>query len=159
MARRSDSVKDAEWRKRLGRFSRCGLTVARFCSGERVSVASFYYWRKKLGQTALRRRVPARPGVFRQVAVVQAAPELDRAAAAVVPVAPASWRSTRTAVAPVAAAGVAAASRVSIQLPCGTRIEVDAAHLDAVRTVIGEVTCLNRSPEAKASASFPASDS
>ena len=38
MARRSDSEKDAEWRKRLERFTRSGLTVARFCDGERGSV-------------------------------------------------------------------------------------------------------------------------
>lgn len=57
MARRLDSEKHAEWRKQLGRFSRCGLTVARFCSGERVSVASFYYWRRKLRQAARRRRL------------------------------------------------------------------------------------------------------
>jgi hypothetical protein len=28
---------------------------------------------------------------------------------------------------------------ICIQLPCGTRIEVDAERLDAVRTVLGEV--------------------
>jgi hypothetical protein len=118
MARRTDTEKQAEWRKRFERFSRCGLTVARFCGGERVSVASFYHWRKKLGQTALRRRAPARPGIFRQVAVVPAPP-----------------------------AGVPAASRVSIQLPCGTRIEVDAEHLDAVRAVVSEVTRAHRGLE------------
>lgn len=93
--------------------------MARFCARERVSVASFYHWRKKLGQAALRRRVPARRGIFRQVTVVPVPPS-------VVPAAP----------------GVAperAASSVSIQLPCGTRIEVHAEHLDAVRAVVGEV--------------------
>ena len=55
MASRSNAGEDAEWRKRFERFRRSGLTVARFCEGERVSVPSFYYWRKKFGQTTLRR--------------------------------------------------------------------------------------------------------
>jgi hypothetical protein len=63
MVRRLDSEKHAEWRKRLERFTRSGLTVARFCDGERASVASFYYWRKKLGQTGSGRRTRSRPGV------------------------------------------------------------------------------------------------
>jgi len=126
MARRSDSEKHAEWRKRLGRFSRCGLTVARFCSGERVSVASFYYWRRKLQQAARRGRMPARPGVFRQVAVVPAPPAMVSAASAGDPGAP----------------------TVSIQLPCGTRIELGAEHVDVVRAVVGEVARAYRGPKA-----------
>lgn len=146
MARRLDSEKDAEWRKRLERFTRSGLTVARFCDGERASVASFYYWRKKLGLTASGRRTRSRPGLFRQVTVAAAPP-------AMTPGTPAVIRDT-PAVDPVASARVPAACTVSIQLPCGTRIEVG-----AVRTVIGEVAGLDRSPEAKASASSLASDS
>ena len=126
MARRSDSEKNAEWRKRLGRFSGCGLTVARFCSGERVSVASFYYWRRKLQQAARRGRMPARPGLFRQVTVVPAAPAMVSAASA----------------------GDPGAATVSIQLPCGTRIELDAEHVDAVRAVVGEVVRAYRGPKA-----------
>ena len=125
MARRCDSEKHAAWRKRLGRFSRCGLTVARFCSGERVSVASFYYWRRKLQQAARRGRVPARPGVFRQVTVVSAPPGLVSAASAGDPGSP----------------------TVSIQLPCGTRIELGAEHIDAVRAVVGEVARAYRVPK------------
>ncbi len=126
MARRRDSEKHAEWRKRLGRFSRCGLTVARFCSGERVSVASFYYWRRKLQLAAGRGRMSARTGVFRQVAVVPAPPAMVSAASAGDPGAP----------------------TVSIQLPCGTRIELDAEHVDAVRAVVGEVVRAYRGPKA-----------
>ena len=126
MASRSDTKKHAEWRKRLGRFSRSGLTVARFCSGERVSVASFYYWRRKLQKAARRGRIPARPGVFRQVAVVPAPPAMLSAASA----------------------GDHGAPTVSIQLPCGTRIEFDAEHVDAVRAVVGEVARAYRGPKA-----------
>ena len=62
----------SEWGKRLKRFKHSGLTVARFCTEEHVSVESFYYWCKKLGQTASPRRSRLRPGVFQQVAVVPA---------------------------------------------------------------------------------------
>ncbi len=147
MARRSDAGKDAAWRKRLERFRCSGLTVARFCDGERVSVASFFYWQKKLGQTASRRRPQSRRGVFRQLAVVPPRPAMASATPAVagdtpaVVPAPPEEISPMRAVAPAASAEVASACRVvSILLPCGTRIEVDAGHLDAVRAVVGEVT-------------------
>ncbi len=55
MSRPSDPKKLAVWRERFERLSRSGLTVAQLCARERVSVASFYHWRKKLGQAALRR--------------------------------------------------------------------------------------------------------
>ena len=178
MARCSDAGKHAEWCERLERFSRSGFTVARFCGGERVSVASFYHWRKKLGQAAPRRRVPARPGIFRRVAVVAAPPAGVPAVPAVVPAPPAMVPAAPAVVAappagvaaapagvpaspvvvpaasemvpaalataPATPAGVAAECRVSIQLPCGTRIEVDAEHLDAVRAVVGEVARAHR---------------
>lgn len=43
------------WSERLRRYRNSGLTVAAFCERERVSVQSFYYWRRKLlgpGSTA-----------------------------------------------------------------------------------------------------------
>jgi len=110
MSRPSDPKKLAVWRERLERFSRSGLTVARFCGGERVSMASFYLWRKKLGHKSRRRRVSNRRGAFQQVAVV-----------------------------PVASEAVSGPPAICIQLPCGTRIEVGAEDLDAVRAVVAEV--------------------
>lgn len=118
MSRPSDPKKLAVWRERLERFSCSGLTVARFCGGERVSIASFYLWRKKLGHKGRRRRVTHRRGVFQPVAVVPAALR-------VVPGSPA----------------------ICIQLPCGTRIEVGAENLDAVRAVVAEVTRAGRDLE------------
>lgn len=38
------------WTERLERYRRCSLTVKEYCRRERVSVPSFYQWRKKLGQ-------------------------------------------------------------------------------------------------------------
>ncbi len=48
MARSSCPLKVQQWRDRIRRFSVSGQTVARFCAAERVSVPSFYSWRKKL---------------------------------------------------------------------------------------------------------------
>jgi len=36
------------WSERLRRYENSDLTVASFCERERVSVPSFYYWRRKL---------------------------------------------------------------------------------------------------------------
>jgi len=73
MARSSDPTKVAAWRGRLQRFARSGLAVARFCVKERVSVASFYYWRKKLGPQGRPQPVPECNDAFQQVMVVPAA--------------------------------------------------------------------------------------
>ena len=77
MARSSDPTKVAAWRGRFQRFARSRLAVARFCAKERVSAASFYYWRKKLGpQGRAQRRpqpVPECNDAFQQVTVVPAA--------------------------------------------------------------------------------------
>jgi hypothetical protein len=47
MGRPANQAKAQEWRERLRRFEACGLTVAGFCSRERVTVPSFWYWRRK----------------------------------------------------------------------------------------------------------------
>ena len=48
MSRHSDPRKTAAWERRIARFSDSGLTVARFCDREGVSVATFHYWQRKL---------------------------------------------------------------------------------------------------------------
>jgi hypothetical protein len=47
MGRLANQVKAQEWRRRLRRFEASDLTVARFCSRERVTVSGFWYWRRK----------------------------------------------------------------------------------------------------------------
>ena len=136
MSRSSDPTKPAVWRERLERFSSCGLAVAPFCAREGVSVASFYHWRKKLGHKGRRRCImdghargrtdpTGGRGVFQPVAVVPAARGLVTVASRCVP----------------------AARAVCIQMPCGTRIEVDAGDLDALRTVLAEVVRADRGRE------------
>ena len=48
MSRLPSPQKRAEWRQRLRRFARSKLSVAEFCRQEKVSVPSFYQWRKRL---------------------------------------------------------------------------------------------------------------
>lgn len=53
MARQADQRKFIEWRSRLARHEKSGLTVARFCEREDVAVATFHYCRRKcLGEVA-----------------------------------------------------------------------------------------------------------
>jgi len=92
----------------LARFASCGLTVQRFCARERVSVASFYAWRKRLKVSggAVRGEGFLRPA-FQSIEVVPA-------------------RNTST-------------PAVSLHLRNGTRIDVPALELDAIRAVLSEV--------------------
>ena len=48
MGRSADEGKRGVWRKRLARFTRTGVTVRAFCEAERVSVQSFFRWRRML---------------------------------------------------------------------------------------------------------------
>jgi hypothetical protein len=48
MLRAVKSGKEELWRSRLQRFDASGMSVARFCRQEQVSVPSFYQWRKRL---------------------------------------------------------------------------------------------------------------
>jgi hypothetical protein len=41
-------AKQREWSERLERFGRSDLTVPAFCQQERISVASFYQWRRRI---------------------------------------------------------------------------------------------------------------
>lgn len=50
MSRSEDVAKRRLWGLRFQRFERSRLTVARFCALERVSVPSFYHWRKRLAK-------------------------------------------------------------------------------------------------------------
>ena len=47
-----------QWRVLLARHARSGLTVAGFCRGERIGVASLYHWRAKLSGAQARLRTP-----------------------------------------------------------------------------------------------------
>ena len=48
-----EASKAAEWQQRLVRFREARVSVSAFCRTERVSVPSFYQWRKKLARSAV----------------------------------------------------------------------------------------------------------
>jgi hypothetical protein len=76
MSRSTDTRKLALWRERFSRFSRGELAVGPFCAREHVSVASFYYWREKVGECgspSQSRPQSDRRSVFQPVTVVPAA--------------------------------------------------------------------------------------
>ncbi len=62
MSHLSSSDRLAQWRSRFDRFfdikATGKLTVADFCRQEKVALASFYHWKKKLAISSTRRRQP-----------------------------------------------------------------------------------------------------
>lgn len=54
MVSRQDVEKRRAWEVRFVRFGASGLSVARFCERERVSVHTFYYWAKRVGPRSAR---------------------------------------------------------------------------------------------------------
>ena len=116
MAHSIDRGKAAAWRQRFRRFSRSGLTVARFCAKERVSAPSFYYWRKRLAPKSGAKPPKRRHRISKQ--------SRQR---------PQKLRSFQPVTVMPASAGL------SIHLPRGARIDVPADNLEIVRTVVHEV--------------------
>ena len=113
MARGGDSAKRQVWSERLERFARSEMTAAAFCQAEKVSLPSFYQWRRKL--TTPNSCEPAQ----------------ERRSAGQAP---------RTFVQLIPTAGTAAI--VEIQLPNGARISLpsdDRQLLVAVITAAGQV--------------------
>ena len=72
MARVSDSGKAVAWRRRVRRFGRSALTVARFCEHEGVSTASFYRWRSRLADQRPPTRGVDQTPAFQAVRVTRA---------------------------------------------------------------------------------------
>jgi hypothetical protein len=79
MAKKVDVAKKRDWEDRLRRCSRSGMTIGAFCRFERVSEASFYYWRKRIEGPAKEASFEAdgKAGRFRPVDVVQSAPTVE----------------------------------------------------------------------------------
>jgi len=142
MSHSSDPTKLAAWRERLERFSRCGLAVAPFCAREGVSAALFYYWRKKLGATGRRgpRSLLEPRGQRRCMTDGHPQHRTDRTGG--------RGRFQQVAVVSGASPVLPTARAICIELPCGTRIEVGAEDLDALRAVVAEVVHADRVWEA-----------
>jgi hypothetical protein len=69
MARSANLARRDEWTKRLARYERSARTVAEFCVEEDVSVASFYYWKKRLPSRSMAEPA-AKPASFQPVQLV-----------------------------------------------------------------------------------------
>jgi hypothetical protein len=57
--RTSHAAKREAWRQRLARRGASQLSLAEFCRQERVSVKSFYYWKRRLGELTATSQPPA----------------------------------------------------------------------------------------------------
>ena len=58
MPRSVSDQKRSQWRQRFRRFGRSKLTVAEFCRRERVSVPSFYEWRRRVAESSPNGHIP-----------------------------------------------------------------------------------------------------
>ena len=117
MARSADPRKLALWQGRFQRFAESDLPVVRFCAAEDVSESSFYYWQKKLGPTTRRRTTRA----------------ADRGVCSEGRRGSGTGRGVFQ---PVTV--VPATCRVVVRLPGGSRIDVGADYLEAIRAVVAE---------------------
>ena len=54
MVSRQDIEKRRAWEVRFERFRASGVTIARFCEQEHVSVHTFYYWARRVGSNSVR---------------------------------------------------------------------------------------------------------
>jgi hypothetical protein len=73
MSRGAHVRKRSEWLDRLGRFSRSNLSVTEFCRRERVSVPSYYHWRRKLADATSKVKAGGQPATFLPVHLARAA--------------------------------------------------------------------------------------
>lgn len=108
-----DEAKRRLWRERLARFAGGGQSVAAFCSAERVSVPTFYEWKRKLASRSVGCRKP-------------------RAKSS-------ELRNPAQAFLPVRIEGV---TPVEIELPNGTRVRVPSTDLKALQAAIAAAGCV-----------------
>lgn len=140
MARSSHVQNLSLWRGRFRRFLDSGLSVARFCTAEGLSESSFYYWQKKLRPQARRRVARAHGRGGGSAGSRTGGSRTGRSGTA------GSGTGEREGCGRVGGRGVfrpvtvvPATRDVVIQLPGGTRIEVDASRLEAIRAIVAEM--------------------
>lgn len=73
MPRGAHVRKRCEWLDRLRRFRRSKLSVSEFCRREKVSVPSYYQWRRKLADAASEVGAGRQPATFIPVQVASRA--------------------------------------------------------------------------------------
>jgi len=132
MARVRDPDLWQAWRERLRRFRGSLETVVDFCRRERVSVAAFYQWKRKLspsgdqslgnGESDFRSPTARRASSLRR-----SQPQFLEL---VVPTRPAALAANSDGESPVSA------GCVEVRLPNGTCVRLDSGDLAALRTAI-----------------------
>ena len=73
MPRSAHVRKRSEWLDRLRRFRRANLSVSEFCRREKVSVPSYYQWRRKLAEATSEVGAAGEPVTFIPVQVASSA--------------------------------------------------------------------------------------
>lgn len=73
MSRGAHAGKRSEWLDRLRRFRRSNLSVIEFCRREKVSVPSYYQWRRKLADAMSEVDAGEQPATFIPVQVAGSA--------------------------------------------------------------------------------------
>lgn len=121
MAKRLDDEKRLLWVQRLARFQSSGLTVVRFCEQERLSVASFHYWARRIRASNAGRTEP----VGRVKVTNRRAP---------------AGQLTETESSPRKAAGKNCASKIHFRVGRNARVSIPAECLDALRCVMEYLT-------------------
>ena len=111
MSRGPDLAKREAWERRLVEFERRGVTVAEFCARERVSVASFHQWKRKLASSSMKDVAAANDGR-------RAEPEIASGGVQFLPI------------------EITGQSSVEVLLPSGAKILVPCHESEALRTVL-----------------------
>jgi hypothetical protein len=110
MVSRQDVEKRRAWEVRFERFRASGLSVARFCEQERVSVNTFHYWAKRVRANSARHSTSAAGNAPRR-----SRPSVKRAAAA---------------------GGIANAALVRFSWEAGVEVSVPADCLGVIRCLV-----------------------
>ena len=132
MARKMDLKLREEWRQRIKRQRKSGLTVAEFCRREGVSSASFYLWRQKLqgkSRSKPKRKTTQKPSGTRVMAVDPVPKVPSESAFVQLPVSRANtcpW--------------------IELVLAEGTIIRIPQQNLTALETVLHALGSVSRSP-------------
>ncbi len=127
MASVESNRKRQAWAERFGRYRTSGLTVARFCAQERVSVNTFYYWARRVCDAASSSVIPSRPSLR----AASPPARQQRSAAAREPLTESGSMRSR-------------GGEVRFRFDAAVEVSVPAECLDAIRCL---VECISRRPD------------
>lgn len=126
------------WRKRFQEFSSGACTVDQFCKQVGVTAPTFYYWRKKLGDSDKVRQSSIRSGGAHTISVSRRGRQVGDAAA------------QSGSFVPVRIASTEVSGDVVIRLPSGTQVRIPASASELIATVIAQLCDLNAATSVEA---------